>query len=769
MRHSNPYEGTQKGVADFNCPPSTVGKLSAPAPSGGPDNGSDNGSRASRFHHVVLAACALSGVVLTGLSILFGYAVLGFLPAMMTGFAVARLTSALRVLTNTTVPMAEGGAHISDTEQLHDQIWELRDTLQHYRALVDQSGEVVLERDADDRVIYMNPSAQRLLASNPHIAVGHILDLDGLTENDTKISINGEGDIDLQLMTVNGPCWFSWRDITIRDEADHVTSTLTLAQDISNRKAHETALTDAKIAAEDANSAKSRFLATVSHEIRTPLNGILGMTGLLIDTELSPEQRNYAEIAKSSGMALLDLINDLLDISRVEAGRLDLLTAPTDIRKLIEELAELFAPKAHAKGLELAVSVDAGLPDSVVLDESRLRQVLLNLIGNAVKFTEAGGVRLRVTGESGSDETTLSVRFIVDDTGPGIAIQPVEAVFDEFRQADDGPTRVHGGSGLGLSISQRIVTLMGGHIAVETGSKGSRFSFSLSVPGRMEADKMTDPLILRRSATIIWDSVFEAAALQEELEAFGYQVSHMTSCKDYVASGLQSDLLLYADMGEDSPDEIAQLLGERTDERDGPADERGVILAHDSRGRLQSWQAVGFETFLIRPIRASSVARLSPVHDDSSARETVRQDAVSPDDDSSRDSSAIGLRVLVVEDNDVNALLVTKLLEKMGHVSTWVADGEAGILAARETAYDLILMDLHMPRVDGRAALVRIRADEQAAGRPSVPIVALTADVLAEQDESQSYLKFDDFITKPINPNRLDALLTSMQQNTASE
>ncbi|WP_350335839.1 ATP-binding protein [Coralliovum pocilloporae] len=719
---------------------------------------------------VVLLCAGLANLGIALLFVLLGHYGFALVPSAFGSLCLGLLLgtpdgSGQQRLFKTSTSLSSNGSALAvrasadQSEQLQDEIWELRDTLQHYRALIDQSGDVVLERDSNDRITYMNPSASRLLAGNPHIRIGNTLDLDHLTESYNTISVNGEGDIDLQLQTVSGPCWFSWRDITIRDEANRVTSTLTLAQDISNRKAHETALTDAKIAAEDANSAKSRFLATVSHEIRTPLNGILGMTGLLMDTELSPEQRNYADIAQSSGLALLELINDLLDISRIEAGRLDLSSEPTDIRDLVEKLAELFAPKAYAKSLDLAIQLDPALPSNIMLDGSRLRQVLLNLIGNAVKFTETGGVRVSISSEPDKEDGHYHLTFSVEDTGPGIAVEPVEAVFDEFTQADEGPTRLHGGSGLGLSISQRIVHLMGSHIDVETGTSGSRFHFVLSV--KADPASVTESSSDPGHCLIIWDSPLEAPALKTDLEALGHHVTIASDLKDIrFDDKFKPDLLLYADTGEQNPETVST----RFREISLPDIPRAVILTHDGRNRLNDWQAQGLDAFLVRPIRSATLKRLLDQLLDPDDHTTPLDKAPETilDTDADKPAPVSALKVLVVEDNDVNALLVTTLLQKTGHRPARVADGDAGIMAARERTYDLILMDLHMPRVDGRSALRQIREDEQELGRAPVPVVALTADVLAEDGQNPDDLQFDGFITKPIDPERLQSLLADI-------
>src|SRR6266851_1960295 len=402
-------------------------------------------------------------------------------------------------------------------EALADRNWELKEAEERVRSLFESQGDLIVLRDADGRIAFVNDAYCELAKLPRSALVGSDFTLAVLEQGDTALEADGTRIHDQKIAGPLGPRWIAWREGLVRSDAGQPAEMQCVGRDVTERTETERALAEARDQADAANRAKSRFLAMASHEIRTPLNGIIGMSGLLLDTALTPEQMTYAKAVKTSGDALLSLIEELLDYSKIEAGKIDLEHRPFALVSLIEDITELLAPRAQAKSLEIAAYVDERLPAEVVGDAARLRQVLLNLAGNAIKFTATGGVGLIV--EPGIWPNEIS--FLVRDTGIGIAPDAQERIFREFEQANDRIARSYGGTWLGLSISERSVKRMGVRITLES-EVGAGSTFEMSVPLRAaegtEAKTFTAPDLSGQSIMLVSPQSIEASLTARRLQ-----------------------------------------------------------------------------------------------------------------------------------------------------------------------------------------------------------------------------------------------------------
>jgi PAS domain S-box-containing protein len=646
-------------------------------------------------------------------------------------------------------------------ESMADRNWELQEAEQRARSLFESQSDLIVMRDAAGRITFVNDAYCQIADRAREALLGSRFVFEVIEQGDSALDPNGTRIHDQQIATQLGPKWIAWREGLVRSDAGHPAELQCVGRDVTDRTETERALAEARDQANAANRAKSRFLAMASHEIRTPLNGIIGMSSLLMDTPLTPEQTTYVKAVKTSGDALLSLIEELLDYSKIEAGKIDLAQRPFALVSLIEDITELLAPRAHAKSLEIAAYVDERLPAELVGDAARLRQVLLNLAGNAIKFTATGGVALIV--EPGIWPNEIS--FLVRDTGIGIAPEAQERIFREFEQADDRIARSYGGTGLGLSISERIVKRMGGRITLESQlDVGSTFDVSVPLRASKNQDPAFDPPDLSgESVMLIAPQTIETSLVARRLQRWGAQTCLVSDAE--VARALLPErswhtVLIDRALG---ADDVAR-LGEAARTH---ATQRIVMFTPASRHEVTP--SLSFTGYLVKPLRAASLAARLTAAPEVTAPNLAGDGSIEMVEPAEPPAGkmAPGLSILVAEDNEINALLMRSLLTRLGHHAVIAIHGEAALeswLAAKSagTPYDLVLMDVQMPRLDGIEVAKRIRTDEAGGPGRRTPILALTANALVEDRYACFEAGMDGFLIKPLDREKLEEALEGL-------
>lgn len=575
--------------------------------------------------------------------------------------------------------------------------------------------------------------------------------------------------------------WVNSTVSLIRDDLGEPKCFVDVIEDISIRKQAQEELKKAKAAAEATNIAKSEFLANMSHEIRTPMNGILGMTELALATELSQEQKEYLGMARTSAESLLRVINDILDFSKIEAGKLDFEDIPFDLRDTMEQTVDTLAIRAHEKGLELACHIHRDVPVGLIGDSGRLRQVIVNLVGNAIKFTEKGEVMIEV--EAGrkdlidgclhsqlpSQRDVCFLCFSVTDTGIGIPKGKGDRLFRSFSQIDGSSTRKYGGTGLGLAISKNIVEMMGGSIWVES-AEGNGSTFSFAVPFAVQEDSdvcgaKTREELIGAKALVIDDNFTCRKILKEMLTDWGMSVKTAAGGKQGIsilkAACENQDLFDVILLDAQMPDMNGYAVAEEI-KKYPPLKEAAVMMINskDVLVEAATCRKLGFSGYLIKPVKYTELLNtvMNVVHHEEalsykSGRVSDEQSAALLTAASSEELNS-GLRILLADDNEINQKLVIALLKKKDWEVVPVTDGIAAVEAFNSAAYDLILMDIQMPEMDGLEATREIRNHESFGGS-HIPIVAMTAYAMKEDRERCLEAGMDDYISKPIKPGEL--------------
>jgi len=662
----------------------------------------------------------------------------------------------------------------------------------HYK-MISNIGDVIAIIDENGINRYKSDNIETFFGWKPEEVVGHSAlanvcpdDLDAAQAFivDLLKTPNATGETEVRYRCKDGSYkWISFTGCNLRHDPD-IHGILGNYCDISERKRAEAELLETNrelenataranamaVQAEQASIAKSEFLANMSHEIRTPMNGVIGMTGLLLDTELSENQRRYAEIVKSSGESLLGLLNDILDFSKIEAGKLDLETLDFDLGYLLEDFAATLALRAHDKGLELVCDADPEVPTLLRGDPGRLRQILANLAGNALKFTDNGEVAIRVSNVINAENAAASfclLRFSIRDTGIGIAADKIGMLFQQFTQVDASTTRQYGGTGLGLAISKQLAQMMGGEVGVESApGKGSEFWFTARFEMQPDAARLEQPApadLRGVRVLIVDDNATNREVLMSRLSFWGM-------CPEQASSGPLGVQALYQAASDGDPFRLA-IIDMQMPGMDGETVGRVVkadakiaatrlvmLTSLGMRGDARRLQEIGFAAFATKPVRHEELKgvlcqALSSGADGAPRPIATRHTAREALPNFAHRKAC----VLLVEDNSVNQLVTTAMLNKLGLVTAVAANGQDGLRQLQEKTFDLVLMDINMPGIDGYETTRRLRAGAAGDNNRQVPVIALTANAIKGDREKCLDAGMNDYLSKPLTHETLAA------------
>jgi PAS domain S-box-containing protein len=678
--------------------------------------------------------------------------------------------------------MAQVGSQLGPVIQRRRAEESLRQSEENYRSLVANIPDVTWTSDSAGRTVFISPNVEKVygyqpaeIYSDPGLWFGRIHPEDVERVRSAYKDLfegNHKFEVEYRIQRKDGE-WIWLYDRTLGSYQKHgVAYADGLFADVTERKKAELELQKAKAAAEQASQAKSEFLANMSHEIRTPMNGIIGMTDLLLDSRPNHEQREYLDLVKSSADSLMVLINDILDFSKIEAGRLDLDPIDFGLRDCLDEAMRILAVRAHAKGLELACHVLPEVPDAMVGDPGRLRQVLINLVGNAVKFTDSGEVVVRVESDAVSGER-VHLRFAVSDTGIGIPRDKHGAIFEAFTQADGSTTRKYGGTGLGLTISSQLVELMGGRIWVESEvGRGSTFHFTARFglqAGHTRVPEATPPEELLGLPVLLVDDNATNRRIMEELfngwrmeptSVDGGQAALAALRK--AARGGKPFRLVILDCNMPDMDGFAVAEAIHGD-GDLAAVSLVMLTSGGQRGEAARCRKAGIAAYLTKPTRRSELL-------------DVVMTVLNPSSSAGRNAPLITrhslrekrhrLRILLVEDNAVNRAVAVRMLERRGQAVTIARHGREALDILKSNTFDVALMDLQMPEMGGLEATAAIRSQEKETGQ-HLPIIAMTAHAMKGDREECLAAGMDGYVSKPIQASQvfevLDAVVAARQ------
>lgn len=642
-------------------------------------------------------------------------------------------------------------------EKAKDKRWERSETSQLLSTIHDALGDIAIIREPGGKIVQANTVFCRLTGW---------LKPEGMTCEALGIDFEpatGPDHYNVRIVTDSGVKLFDWHDVIAREPASGVFMLHSIARDVTEESRIAREREEARRKAEIASQAKSRLLATVSHEIRTPLSGILGMNDLISQTRLTSEQKNYLAGMSQSGHALVQLVDDLLDFSSIEAGRFELRPTPEPLRETIENVVEMLSHRAHEKGIEIGTTVTADVPGLMDFDTARLRQVLFNVVGNAVKFTHIGGVLVSASVE----RETIVIR--IEDSGPGMTPQEQARVFDEFEQAGANAQR-SGGSGLGLAISRRIMEEFGGSLSVSS-VQGKGSTFEIRFPARgcdLIAAASTRKGVLAGSRVLVMAPAGPASkALASTIRTLGGFCECAETLEDAQAAAVraltQATLLTDIIVDHRHAAQFRQLLAEMPGLEQQKLRKTYLVNPEERNGRPINHMD-GYHAWLIRPLREKSlVAVLRGRMKGMEVRDAINDNRpVLRDVPALREKPVVG-GVLLAEDDPVNAFMVRAVLERSGHSVRVVGDFKALAVAlfdapaAIRIAPELIITDLNMPGGDGLSMLKRVREEERQSGRRAVPVIVLTSDTEVDTREKLLAAGASAVLSKPADPKALTA------------
>jgi PAS domain S-box-containing protein len=697
--------------------------------------------------------------------------------ALLVAYAktlASRAAEVERMVVQRTLELREANARLAQevADRKHAET-VLQDSQALYLSLVENLPVQVLRKDLEGRFTFANESFCRLLGKKFEEIIGktdHDFYPAELARkyrgDDGRVAQTGELFEDVEEYEKSGETrYVHVMKAAVRDAAGQIVGTQAVFWDVTARKWAETHLAAAAEAAEAANRAKSAFLANMSHEIRTPLNAILGMAELVLDTPLTAEQREYLTVVRESGEALLSLVSDILDFSKIEAGKLELDRTPFDLHEGLGDTLKSLALRAHRKGLELGCCIRCGVPEVIVGDATRLRQIIVNLVGNAIKFTDRGEVVVDVDCQSRSPGEAV-LRFAVSDTGIGIPADKRAAIFGAFVQGDSTTTRKFGGTGLGLAISARLVELMGGEISVESEvGRGSMFQFTshVGLPEEQaaEVERPQASGIQGTPILVVDDNATTRQILEELLTRWGMQPA--------LAAGTAEAMGLMRTAAESGQPYRVLLIDATMPEVDGfclvqrvreqfsvPVPMIMMLASGDRPGDISRCEQLRVAAYLLKPIKSSELFDAIVMALGISAPEEE-----TPESLTKAPPITCPLKILLAEDSLVNQKLVRALLQRRGHSVVLANNGHEAVAAFTAERFDVILMDIQMPEMDGLEATAAIRRAERQTG-VHTPILAMTAHVLQGDRERCLEAGMDEYLAKPVRARRLFEMIDAM-------